>query len=133
MGEGIELARAMAADLETFLRGEVDPRGFSHSEHVRMGFEVLRRYDFAQAAFQYSHALRTMTQRLGKPEVFHQTVTIAFLALIGERLHARAYPDFDAFAAVNPDLMSPSALTQWYSPQRLASAAARATFLLPDR
>jgi hypothetical protein len=126
MGEG-------AAELGAFLRGEIDPRGFSHAEHVRMGFQVLGRYDFADAAFRYSHALRAITQRAGKPEVFHQTVTIAFLALIAERLQAREYPDFGTFAAANPDLMSRSVLGRWYSPERLASAAARATFVLPDR
>lgn len=119
-------------ELDQFLRGEVDLGDFPHREHVRMGFEMLGRYDFAQTAFRYSNALRAMTQRVGKAEAFHQTVTIAFLALIAERLHARAYPDFAAFAAANPDLMSRAALARWYSPQRLATDAARATFLLPD-
>jgi hypothetical protein len=119
-------------DLGRFLCGEVDPRGFSHVDHVRMAFEILGSYDFAQAAFHYSRALRAMTERLGKPEVFHQTLTIAFLALIAERLQARSYPDFEVFAAANPDLLSRSALAQWYSPERLASDAARVTFVLPD-
>jgi hypothetical protein len=124
MGEG--------TDFEMFLRGEIDPRGFSHVEHVRMAFQVLGRYDFAEAAFRFSRALRIITRSAGKPEIFHQTLTIAFLALIAERMHARAYSDFDAFAAANQDLMSRSALARWYSPQRLASDAARATFVLPD-
>ncbi len=120
------------ADLDRFLRGEVDPLGFSHAEHVRMAFEMLGRYDFAQAALHFSRALRIMTQRVGKPEKFHQTLTIAFLALIAERRQARAYEDFAAFAAANPDLMTRSALDRWYSPQRLASEVARTTFVLPD-
>ncbi len=119
-------------DLDQFLRGEVDPRGFSHAEHVRMAFEMLGRYDFAQAALHFSQALRVMTQRVGKPEKFHQTLTIAFLALIAERRHARDYEDFAAFAAANPDLMTRSALDRWYSPQRLGSELARLTFILPD-
>jgi hypothetical protein len=35
------------AELERFVRGEVDPGMFSHEQHVRMGFELLRRHDFA--------------------------------------------------------------------------------------
>ena len=123
---------AEGADLDLFLRGEVDARGFSHSEHVRMAFELLGRHDFAQTALYYSSALRAMTARVGKPEAFHQTQTIAFLALIAERRLGRAYPDFAAFAAANSDLMHRSALDRWYSPERLASQAARETFLLPD-
>jgi hypothetical protein len=124
--------------LEQFVRGEVDPRVFPHGEHVRMGFEMLRRHDFAAAAFHYSQALRAMTERIGKPQAFHQTVTIAFLALIAERMQAGGQSasqqlEFAAFAAANPDLMSKSILERWYSPQRLGSEAARATFLLPDR
>jgi hypothetical protein len=74
-----------------------------------------------------------MTAKIGKPEAFHQTMTIAFLALIAERVQAGGYSDFAGFAAANPDLMTKSVLTRWYSPERLSSEAARATFVLPDR
>jgi hypothetical protein len=119
-------------DIARFVRGEVDPRRFPHCEHVRMGFEILRRHDFAEAALRYSRALRAMTERIGKPEAFHQTITIAFLALIAERLQTGGHAEFAAFAAANPDLMDKSVLARWYSRERLASDAARTTFLLPD-
>lgn len=56
------------AELATFLRGEIDSVCFPHREHVRMGFQTLRRHDFAHAACLYSRALRTMTAKAGKPE-----------------------------------------------------------------
>jgi hypothetical protein len=118
--------------LARFVRGEIDLRAFPHSEHVRMGFEMLRRHNFAETVFQYSLALRAMTEKAGKPEAFHQTLTVAFLALIAERLATGGYSEFAAFAAANPDLMNKAVLARWYSPQRLASDAARATFILPD-
>jgi hypothetical protein len=121
------------ADLERFLRGEIDAHTFPHREHVRMGFEMLRRYDFAESVLHFSRSLRAMAQRAGKPEAFHQTVTIAFLALIAERLEAGPCEDFAAFAHDNPDLIDKSALARWYRPERLGSASARRTFLLPDR
>jgi len=124
---------AIETELLRFIRGEIDPRGFPHSEHVRMGFEMLRRHNFAEACAHYSAALRVMTARIGKPEAFHQTMTIAFLAVIAERLEEGGQTDFAAFAAANPDLMTKSALARWYSPERLATEAARVTFLLPDR
>jgi hypothetical protein len=119
-------------DVARFIRGEVDPDRFPHREHVRMGFEVLRRYNFSEAAFHYCAALRAMTKRVGKPEAFHQTITIAFLALIAERLEAGGHSDFASFAGANADLIDKSALQRWYRPERLATEAARRTFLLPD-
>lgn len=127
------MSGAPDVELLRFIRGEVDPRAFPHGEHVRMGFEMLRRHDFAETCLHYSAALRAMTARIGKPEAFHQTVTIAFLAVIAERLKAGGQTEFAAFAAANPDLMTKSVLARWYSPERLGSDAARTTFLLPDR
>ncbi|HYB32895.1 MAG TPA: hypothetical protein VED45_05635 [Steroidobacteraceae bacterium] len=125
----------MAADggeLERFLRGELDAARFPHREHVRMAFELLRRYDFAETALHFTRALRAMAQRAGKPQAFHQTVTIAFLSLIAERIESGRASDFAAFARDNPDLLDKAALARWYRPERLASASARRTFLLPE-
>jgi hypothetical protein len=119
-------------DLERFVRGEADPANFPHREHLRMAFEMLARHDFAETALHYSRGLRAMTARAGKPEAFHQTVTIAFLALIAERMARGQADDFAAFVRANPDLLEKSVLGRWYGPERLASEAARRTFLLPD-
>ena len=59
-----------AADLTRFLRGELDPDGFTHREHVRMAFELLRRHDFA-SLLHCSRALRVMLGRAGRPEAFN--------------------------------------------------------------
>ena len=126
------MSSAVDLELLRFIHGEIDPRAFPHGEHVRMGFEMLRRHNFAETCLHYSAALRAMTARIGKPEAFHQTVTVAFLAVIAERLEAGGQAEFAAFAAANPDLMQKSILGRWYSPERLGSEAARSTFLLPD-
>jgi hypothetical protein len=118
-------------DLERFVRGEMAPAGFAHREHVRMAFEMLRRHDFAETALHFSRALRSMARRAGKPQAFHQTVTIAFLALIAERMESGCQ-DFSAFERSNPDLMAKGVLSRWYGPERLASERARRTFLLPE-
>jgi len=120
-------------DLERFARGEVDPGNFPHREHVRMAFEMLRRHDFAESVLHYSRALRAMTARAGKPQAFNQTVTIAFLSLVAERMQeSGGAADFDALVRAHPELLDKAALTRWYRPERLASDAARHTFLLPE-
>jgi hypothetical protein len=119
-------------DLERFVRGELDATKFPHREHVRMGFEMLRRHDFAETVFHFSSTLRAMAVRAGKPEAFHQTVTVAFLSLIAERIHSGDYADFDSFARANADLLDKSALSRWYPSERLLTDTARRTFLLPE-
>jgi hypothetical protein len=120
-------------DLTRFLRGELDADGFTHREHVRMAFELLRRHDFAESLLHCSRALRAMLARAGRAEAFNLTVTAAFLALIAERLSSCGdAADFETFARANPDLLGKSILARWYRPQRLGSEAARRTFLMPD-
>jgi hypothetical protein len=120
------------SDVARFMRGEIDPARFVHREHLRMAFEILRLHDFPTAALHYSNALRLITEKVGKPEKFHQTVTIAFLAIVAERLDSNAATDFETFVAANPDLEDKSTLARWYPLERLNSAAARRTFLLPE-
>ncbi len=119
-------------DLERFLRGEIAAAGFAHREHVRMAFEMLRRHDFTETALHFSRVLRSMARGAGKPQAFHQTVTIAFLALIAERLDGGDWQDFADFEHGNPDLMDKGVLQRWYGPERLASERARRTFVLPE-
>jgi hypothetical protein len=120
------------AELARFARGELDAANFPHHEHLRMGFEMLRRHNFAETAYHYSFALRRMTARAGRPEAFHQTITIALLSLIAERMLSCGVEDFAVFVEANPDLMDKSAVARWYRPERLTMDAARRTFLLPD-
>jgi len=121
-----------STELERFIRGEADPRMFPHEQHVRVGFEILRRHDFAEAAHLYCRALRAMVERAGRPQVFHQTITIAFLSLIAERMQADKSSNFAQFAASNSELFERTVLARWYRPERLASEIARRTFVLPD-
>lgn len=119
-------------DLARFIRGEFDPGAFPHREHVRMGFEMLRRYSFVEAALHYSQALRAMLDKAGNPQAFHQTVTLAYLSLISERMEAAEFSDFECFARANADIIDKSALGRWYGPERLGLKAARRTFVLPE-
>jgi hypothetical protein len=123
---------AEAAQLDRFVRGQIAAADFSHRDHVRMAHQMLQRHDFAETVLHFSHALRAMTQQAGRPESFNQTITIAFLALIAQRMERAAGADFAAFAAANADLFEKALLARWYRPEQLTSALARRSFLLPD-
>jgi hypothetical protein len=118
--------------LHAFLRGEVDNRSFHHADHVRVGFELLRRHAFPVAVATFCAALKEIAARAGNPRAYHETITVAFLALIAEHMTARDYPDFETFAAANPELMDRQVLGRWYRVERLQSDVARRTFILPD-
>jgi hypothetical protein len=119
-------------DLDQFMRGDVDAAAFPHREHVRMGFEMLRRYDYIESVYRFSRILQAMAARAGKPQAFHQTVTVAFLSLIAERASSGEHADFDAFIRANPQLLDRSAITRRYPSEQLASDVARRSFLLPE-
>lgn len=120
------------AELERFMQGGLDLHHFPHSEHVRMSFEMLSVYDFPESVLRYSRALQRMTARAGMSHRFNQTITVAFLGLVAERMQTAGHVDFAAFAAAHPDLLDSSILMRWYSAERLSSAPARRVFLLPE-
>jgi hypothetical protein len=119
-------------DLECFLRGEIAAADLPHREHLRLAFQILQRHDYLESAQRYSDALRVIAARAGHPQAFSLTITLAFLALIAERMAGHDDEDFAGFAARNPELLDKGLLGRWYGPERLTSPLARDTFLLPD-
>lgn len=123
----------MADDaLALFLRGETDGATFRHLDHLRMGFELLRRASFTRAAAAYSASLKIIAARNSAPGAYHETITVGFLALIAEHAASGAYTDFEGFLAAAPELADKRILQRWYGAERLGSALARKTFILPE-
>ena len=118
--------------LEQFLKGEIDNRSFRHADHIRVGFELLQRHDFSTAARAFSTSLKTIAAKAGNPGAYHETITVAFLAVIAERSAGCVSGDVEAFLRDNSDLMVKSVLERWYEPERLRSELARRIFLLPQ-
>lgn len=119
--------------LADFTEGRLDPKEFPHREHVRVSYELLRRHSFPEALLHLARGLRQLAARAGHPEAYHETITAAFLSLIGERRSKGHYDDFEEFARMNPDLMQKDLLSQFYPRAVLQSRIARETFVLPRR
>jgi len=111
--------------------GALDPAMFPHPEHVRLGYEMLGRYPFAEAVARFSRGLRLIAAKSGRPEVYHETITIAFLAVIGERRVQGRRDGWADFKEENSDLMDKRCLEGWYEAEQLGSDLARKTFCLP--
>src|SRR5437867_4287627 len=85
--------------------GAIDPAMFPHPEHVRLGYEMLGRYPFGEAVARFSRGLRLLAAKRGQPEAYHETITVAFLALIGERRASARHPQWCDFKVNNRDLL----------------------------
>ena len=114
-----------------FENGALDPAEFPHSEHVRMGYEMLGRYSFGEAISRFSGGLKLLAAKAGKPQLYHETITVAFLALINERRTAAASQIWPEFRANNADLFDKRCLEKWYGAEQLGTDLARQTFCLP--
>ena len=146
------LAAAEQEFLRAFEANRIAPANFHHRDHIRAAWAVLCQYPLAEALHRYRAALLRIAARAGKPGIYHETITWAYLLLIHERL-AEVSPaiakgreaaglagptgveglHFAEFAARNPDLLTwrPSILDAYYSKEVLGSEHARRVFVLP--
>ena len=116
-----------------FEEGRIDPASFHHRDHVRLSYELLARHPFPEALLYLARGLRRLAAKAGRPQVYHETITAAFLALIAERRLRGCHATWEDFAARNPDLFSKQLLEEFYEPDLLKSQVARQTFILPKR
>lgn len=124
---------AIAAELAALEAGAVDPGVFTHQEHVRFAYGMLERYPFGEAVTRFSRGLKLLAAKAGRPEVYHETVTVAFLALINERRALSVSGNWAGFKTINRDLFDKRCLERWYGKEQLASDLARQVFCLPSR
>jgi hypothetical protein len=119
-------------ELSALETGALDPAKFPHPEHVRLAYEMLGRHPFGDAVTRFSRGLKLLAAKAGRPEVYHETITVAFLALINERRARTGAQGWPQFRANNGDLFDKNCLKNWYSAEQLASDLARRTFCLPQ-
>jgi len=113
--------------------GSLPLTDFDHRAHVRAGYLYVTRHGFGGAVERFARTLKAFAARHGKDGLYHETITVAFLALINERIVFGGDRGWDSFAADNPDLFRRDSLTPFYAPEELASPEARRVFLLPRR
>lgn len=119
-----------------FESGSLSPTAFHHTDHVRMAFAYLRQYPVLEALARFSTALQRFAKTQGKANLYHQTITWAYLFLIHERMARAGLPQsWEHFAQANPDLLTwkNGTLTKYYADETLQSELARRVFVFPDR
>jgi hypothetical protein len=113
------------------------PNGsFHHSDHVKMAFFYLCRHPALEALQRFSTALTKFAAANGKPGLYNETVTWAFMFLIRERMvRAGRQQTWIQFVAANTDLLNweDNILKKYYRDETLTSDLAKSTFLFPDK
>jgi hypothetical protein len=121
--------------IDDFEQGRA-PAGFHHADHVRVAFAYVAQYPFLEAVARFSAALKRFAAAQGRPQLYHETITWAYLILIRER-RARAgrAQTWEEFSEQNADLLiwKRGVLETLYRQETLDSDLARHTFVLPDR
>jgi hypothetical protein len=121
--------------IQHFENGTLPNEYFHHREHVRVAFLYVCQYTALEALQLFSKGLRRFAALNGKPQLYHETITWAYVFLIRERVaRAGKKQSWDEFAQHNPDLLQwkDGILTQYYQAETLQSEIARAVFVFPD-
>ena len=103
----------------------------THEQHVQLAYVYLLEAPLSRVLEDFPGKLKRYAESKGAPDLYHETITWAFLALINERLRRGEHDSWREFAAANPDLFERSCLERYYTPEDLASPLARRVFLLP--
>lgn len=119
-----------------FEGGDITPAEMTHTLHVQLAWHYVREYGLVQALDRFSSALRQFAAAHDKGDLYHETITWAYMLLVNERI-ARADSEhtWEQFARANSDIMARGkrVLDRYYSSERLWSDIARSHFILPDR
>jgi len=120
--------------LDRFIDTTLPSDQFHHQQHLQVAWMFVQKFGMPRALSEFTEALKRFADAKGATGLYHETITWAFLLLIAERQAKCGAASWDAFAAVNPDLLrwKPSILERYYSKDVLASDLARRTFLMPD-
>jgi len=118
-----------------FERCEIAGDNFHHRDHIRLAWVYLREMTLLDALKRFTESLKRFAIHNGVPNLYHETITWAYLLLIHERMERNPTNDFETFEAANPDLFAwkPSILDRYYDRETLDSDLARRTFLMPNR
>lgn len=119
---------------DAFVSTALPANEFHHEQHVRVAWLFVCRHGMPAAIGEFSEAIKRFAVAKGAHGLYHETITWAFLLVIGERQTQQPASTWAEFAAAHPDLLlwKPSILDRYYSRDFLMSERARKSFVMPD-
>ena len=120
----VELTRALE-------RGEVANEDFRHASHLHVAWVYLTESSSTQeAANRMRDTLRRFAAAAGKPEKYHETITLFWLNLLAYAVSREKR--LEDVVDANPQLLEKNLLLAYYSAERLFSDVARTSWVQPD-
>ena len=102
---------------------------FHHRDHIRLAWIYVQRYG-EEAPARISQSIRRYAAHLGKADRYHETITMAWLALVRDA--SQGAGSFDDVIARAPHLLDKAYLSNFYSPDVLESQGAKTAFVEPN-
>ena len=121
--------------LAAFLDSSMPAAGFDHHGHVRATWLLLQAHPLPEAVELTCDGIARLATRLGVSGKYHRTLSEALVRLMAAGGAADRAQSFADFVRANRALMQDARglLARHYSPQWLATEAARLNFVAPDR
>jgi hypothetical protein len=131
-GEVTALVMPDAEFLATFERGEFGGDAFPHRAHLRMAWLYVSDLGPEAAIAKAADGIRNLAQCNGRPSLYHDTLTRAWVYVVAAAIARCRYATFSEFMERNPHLVDKHHLLRYYSRDLLMSARARASWVAPD-
>jgi hypothetical protein len=123
----IELARALE-------RGEIANENFHHLSHLHVAWVYLSECsNVDEAANKMRNTLRRFATCAGKPEKYHETITLFWVRLLAAFRASRSGETLEQIVQTDPRLLEKHFPLSYYSVDRLFSDEARTSWVDPDR
>jgi len=122
--------------IERFENCTLSGESFHHREHVRVVWLYLRCNSVLETLGRFSAGLKRFAAANGKPNLYHETITWAYVFLIHERMQRHeGEQSWAEFVDSNVDLFDwkNSILKSYYQDDTLRSEMARKVFVFPDK
>jgi hypothetical protein len=122
----VELARALE-------RGNIANERFHHALHLHVAWVYLgESSSVEQAANKMRETLRRFATAAGKPEKYHETITLFWVRLLSGAYAACGGERLEEIVHAHPQLLEKNFPLTYYSAERLFSDEARTSWLEPD-
>src|SRR5213596_410105 len=122
----VELTRALE-------RGEVANQSFHHLSHLHVAWVYLTESSCVEeAAAKMRNTLQRFAASVGNSEKYNETITLFWLHLLAGMRAFGSRESLQQIVHANPRLLEKNFPLAYYSPERLFSDKARASWVEPD-
>jgi hypothetical protein len=122
----VELTRALE-------RGEIANENFHHASHLHVAWVYLAESSSVQqAANKMRDTLLRFAAAAGKPEKYHETITLFWVHLLSRAYAVSRGGRLEDIVRANPQLLEKNFPLAYYSAERLFSDGARTSWIEPD-